>query len=241
MTKEQKEIFAYQMNLAKEQGIKEKEFKSYAQHHEDTIKDKITPQIRKKFLQAIKSTKETGKEHGFNMCIEDNGKLSSTNMCIGDECSIKLHQMHMPCAEKKIQGDFHTHPYLVDVKKYFNITFKASDQLIKSAIRQFLEEKGLTITMPSHADARDAILGKCAKKTEGTTCIGTDLDDSRVECWTPKDIGDDDCVRALADRLGLSIGEDKESTLPHEWIRSLFNIEMIDLKTAKRKNYGRRK
>ena len=235
-TKEQKDIFEYQMNLAKEQGNKDKEFKSYNQYHTDTIKDKITPKIRKKFLLALRNTRETGVEHGFHMCIEKDGKLSPGEMCIGNECSIKLHEMHMPCAEKKVQGDFHTHPYLVDAKKYFNITFRASDELMKSAVKQFLEEKGLTTTMPSHADARNAILGKCAKKTEGTTCIGTDLDDSRVECWTPRDIDDGDCVRALADRLGLSAGEDKESTLPHEWIRPLFKIETIDLKGTKRKN-----
>jgi hypothetical protein len=233
-TKEQKDIFEYQMNLAKEQGSKDKEFKSYNQYHTDTIKDKITPKIRKKFLLAIRQTKDTGKEHGFHLCIENDGKLSSTNMYIGDEHSIKLHEIHMPCAEKKLQGDFHTHPHLIDAKKYFNITFQASDKLMKSAIKQFVEERGLTVTMPSHSDARDAILGKCSKKTEGTTCVGTDLDNSRVECWTPKDIDDGDCIRALAEKLGATIDDDN-STIPHEWIRPLFNIEMIDLKTNKRK------
>ena len=236
-TQDQREIFEYQMNLAKEQGFKVQENESHIQDHTISIKDKITPKIRKKFSQALINTRETGVEHGFHICIEKDGKLSPGEMCVGDECSIKLHDMHMPCAEKKVQGDFHTHPYLVDAKKYFNTTFKASDKLMKSAVRQFLEEKGLTATMPSHSDARNAILGKCAKKTEGTTCVGTDLDNSRVECWTPKNIDDGDCVRALVDRLGLSQNDDKESTLPHEWIRPLFNIEIIDLKTTKRKNY----
>ena len=240
-TEEQKKIFDYQMDLAKEQGLEERELKSCANHQTYMIKDKITPQIRNKFLQAIRQTKETGVEHGFHLCIEKDGKLSPGEMCIGDECSIKLHQMNMPCAEKKIQGDFHTHPYLADVRKYFNITFKASDKLMKSAVRQFIEEKGLTVTTPSHSDARDAILGKCAKKTEGTTCIGTDLDDSRVECWTPKDIGEDSCVMALVERLGASTGEDNDSTLPHEWIRPLFNVETIDLKSIKRKSSDKQK
>lgn len=231
----QNNMFEYQMNLAKEQGIKEKELKSSTQQVRYTIKDKITPSIRKKFLLAIKNTKETGKEHGFHICIKDNGKLSATNMCIGGECSIKLHQMHMPCAEKKAQGDFHTHPYLADAKKYFSTTLKVSDKQMKSIVRQFIEEKGFTATMPSHSDARDAILGKCAKKTEGTTCIGTDLDDSRVECWTPKDIDNGNCIRALAEELGPSVNEDKESTLPHEWIRPLFNIEIIHLKDSQQR------
>ncbi len=233
-TKEQRDVFEYQINLAREQGLKEKELKPYTQHIQHTIKDKITPQIRKKFSQAIRRTKETGKEHGFHICIENNGKLSPINMCVGDECSIKLHQMHMPCVDKKIQGDFHTHPYFEDVKKYFNTTFKLSDQLKKAVIRQFVEEKGASVSMPSYSDALNAILGKCSKKTEGTTCIGTDLDDNRVECWTPKDISDDNCLRALVDRLEFSTSE---STLPHEWIRPLFNVEMIDLKNSKRKDH----
>lgn len=29
--------------------------------------------------------------------------------------------------------------------------------------------------------------------------------------------------------------EEKESTLPHDWVKPLFNIEMIDLKNARRK------
>jgi hypothetical protein len=233
-TKEQKEIFDYQ--TTKEHETKERELEYCNQNHTYTIKDRITPQIRKKFLLAIKQTKDSGKEHGFHICMDNNGKLSPGEMCIGNECSIKLQQMSMPCAEKKVQGDFHTHPYLEDVKKYFNITFHASDQLMKSAVRQFIEKKGLTITTPSHSDARGAILGKCAKKTNGTTCIGTDLDDSRVECWIPKDIHDDDCVRALVDRLDQSVSKEEKSTIPHEWIRPLFNVEMIDLKTVKRKN-----
>ncbi len=234
-TEKQREIFEHQMNLAKEQGIKEKEFKSSTRHIQHTIKDKITPQIRKKFSLAIKQTKDTGVEHGFHLCIEKDGKLSPGEMCIGNECSIKLYEMHMPCAEKKVQGDFHTHPYLVDMRKYFNITFKTSDKLMKSATEQFLEERGRTITMPSHSDARNAILGKCFKKTEGTTCVGTDLDNNRVECWTPKDIGEDSCVMALAERLGVPTGKDNDSTLPHEWLIPLFNIEMIDLKSVKRR------
>lgn len=135
--------------------------------------------------------------------------------------------------------DSHT-PLFERCKKYFNITFQASEQLMKSAVRQFIEKKGFTITTPSHSDARDAILGKCAKKTEGVTCIGADLDDSRIECWTPKNIDEGDCIKALVERLGQPVGDD-ESTLPHKWLIPLFNIEMIDLKTTKRKNYERRK
>ena len=47
------------------------------------IKDKTTPQSRKRFLEEIKHSKETGKERGFHICIEDNGKLSAGDTCIG--------------------------------------------------------------------------------------------------------------------------------------------------------------
>lgn len=240
-TEKQREIFEYQMNLAKEQGIKEKGLEPYTQYRSYTMKDKINPSIRKKISQAIRQTKETGVEHGFHLCIEKDGKLSPGDTCVGDECSIKLHEMHMPCADKKAQGDFHTHPYMADVRKHLNIMFKGSDELMKSAVRQFLEERGHTVTMPSHSDARNAILGKCAKKTEGTTCVGTDLDDNRIECWTPKNIDEGDCVKALVERLGQPVGEDDKSTLPHEWVRPLFNVEMIDLKGVKRKSSDKQK
>ncbi len=198
------------------------------------IKDKITPNMRKKFSQAIKNTRETGKEHGFYMCIENDGKLSATDMCIGDECSVDIHKIHAPCSGKKIQGDFHTHPYLEDIKKYFNISsFKAYDQLVKSAVEQFLEEKRFTVTMPSHTDLRNEILGKCAKKTEGTVCIGTDLDEGKIECWTAKDIDKGDCTKTLVDTLEISAGKNKGQTTPHEWIRPLFNVETIDLNSSK--------
>lgn len=74
-TEEQKEIFEHQMKLAKAQGLKEKVFKPHIKSHTD-MRDKITPQIRKKFLKAINQTKETGIEHGFHICIDNNGKLS---------------------------------------------------------------------------------------------------------------------------------------------------------------------
>ena len=67
------------------------------------LKDKVTPQLRKRFLQEIKKSKETGKERGFHMCIEDNGKLSAGNTCIANnsnmlskECSIIMSRKESP-------------------------------------------------------------------------------------------------------------------------------------------------
>ncbi len=198
------------------------------------IKDKITPQLRKRFLQEIKESKDTRKERGFHICIEDNGKLSARDTCIGEECSMKFQNVGISCPEKKVQGDFHTHPYLADVRKSFGITFKASDELIRSATETFLEERGMTPTIPSHADARSAVLGKCSKITEGTTCVAdnsnvlsSDLDLYNVECWTIKQMEDNDCLRALMEHISP---EEEGHKLPKDWIRPLFEIEMIRLK-----------
>ncbi len=191
------------------------------------IKDKVTSQLRNRFLQEIKNSKETGKERGFHICIEDNGKLSAGDTCIGEECSMKFQHVGISCSGKKAQGDFHTHPYLAEVRKTFGIAFKASDELIRSATEAFLEKRGLTPTIPSHADARSAVLGKCSKRTEGTTCIGSDLDLDKVECWTIKTMDDGDCIRALMEHISP---EEKEHKLPKDWVKPLFEIEMIKLK-----------
>lgn len=191
------------------------------------IKDNITPQLRKRFLQEIKKSAETGKERGFHICIEDDGKLSAGDTCTGDECSIKLQRVDISCPGKKAQGDFHTHPHLTEVRKSFGITFKASDELIKLATEVFLKGRGTSPTIPSHADLRSAVLGKCSKRVEGTTCIGSDLDTENVECWTVEHMDDGDCVRALMEHLSP---ESEEHKLPEDWIRPLFEIEMIRLK-----------
>ena len=152
---------------------------------------------------------------------------------------MKFQNISISCPGKKVQGDFHTHPYLDEVKKSFGITFKASDELIRSATETFLEEtfleeRGLSSTIPSHADARSAVLGKCSKRTEGTTCVAnnsnmlsSDLDLNKVECWTIKQMDDGDCIRALVEHISP---EEEEHKLPKDWIKPLFEIEMIRLK-----------
>lgn len=161
------------------------------------------------------------------MCIEESGKLSAGDTCIGEECTMRFQSTEVSCPEKRVQGDFHTHPYLADIRKSFGITFKASDELIRAAVETFLETRGMTATIPSHADARTAILGKCSKRTEGTTCVGSDLDLEKVECWNIKRIDDGDCIRALMEHISP---EEEENKLPKDWIKGLFDIEMIRLK-----------
>lgn len=197
------------------------------------IKDKTNPELRKRFLQEIKKSKETDTERGFHICIEKDGKLSAGSVCVGDGCSLKFPHVDVSCPGKKVQGDFHTHPYLSEVKKRFGLThMKVSDKLIKSAVSTFLEEGGVTPTIPSHGDAISAMMGKCSKRTNGTTCVGSDLDESKVECWTVNDdIDEGDCFTAFMEQMS---SEEKGSKLPKDWIRPLFEKEMINLKKARR-------
>lgn len=202
------------------------------------IKDKINPELRKRFLQEIKRSKETDIERGFHICIEKNGKLSAGDTCVGDKCSLKFPHISVSCPGKKVQGDFHTHPYLSDVRKKFGLTHKVSDQLIKSAIGIFLAERGITPTIPTQGDAISAILGKCSKKTNGTTCIGSDLDESKVECWTVnEDIGNGDCFTAFMERISP---EETGSKLAKDWVKPLFEKEMINLKKASKDGHDKR-
>lgn len=194
------------------------------------IKDKINPQLRKRFLQEIKETKSAGLERGFHICIEDDDKLSAGTTCIGKECGLKFENVELTCPGKRVQGDFHTHPYKADIKKEFGITFKPSKELMKSATETFLEERGIESTTPSQADVLSAILGKCSKRTKGTTCIGTDLEDKKIECWTIKEDllnkpDDQNCVKAFVEHF-----HDEIEVPPKEWTKPLFDVEKITLK-----------
>lgn len=189
------------------------------------ISDNITPEIRERFSREIKESKLTNTERGFYMCIEENGKLSAGKTCTGEHCGIQFSELIDPCKGKKIQGDFHTHPYLAQIKKEFGLK-NPSKELMRSSINKFLKERNITPTTISQGDGIGTILGKCSNKTEGTTCIGSDIDEKLVECWTLKQINDIDCMRALTHRASAGY---KGSIPPKDWILSLFNKEMIKL------------
>ena len=53
---------------------------------------------------------------------------------------------------------------------------------LKAVIMSSLR-KGYEPTNPSHQDVLAAILEKYTKMTNGTTCIDSDLDMDKVECW----------------------------------------------------------
>ena len=76
------------------------------------IKDKITPELKKRFLKEIKLSGESGKERGLFLCYDKKGELfpSKTFEGIKGKISEKEWKEHSICPGN-IQGNFHTHRY----------------------------------------------------------------------------------------------------------------------------------
>lgn len=118
-------------------------------------------------------------------------------MYVGKESSTRFHLPTISCPGRKVQGEFHTHPYFKDIRKQSNFTVsEVSDKQLKAAIMSSLR-KGYEPTSPSHQDVLAALLDICTKMTNGTTCIGSDLDIDKIECWTVKNFSKWNCIRRL--------------------------------------------
>ena len=192
-----------------------------------SIKDKITPGLKRAMLESIKKTKDSGNEHGFLMCTDKDEKLSvSATKCEGDACEMVISIFPESCPEKKIQGLFHTHPQRLFAE--IQLGRKLTEKDIKNMV--IVDTKGniMTLQTPSHEDALSALLAKCEKDTEGTVCTAADLEPDKVGCWTPKKGAANlvTCRYAKRDKILT-----KEKYIgPKMWIRPLFNKEIIDLK-----------
>lgn len=191
------------------------------------IKNKITPELKKAFLEEIKKTKDTGREQGFPICISGKGELfSSIKKCEGEECGFIIKNVHEYCPDR-VQGVFHTHPYLINAERFHG--HKLSEKEIENTIniyRRHFERKGITVQSPTHHDLTDTLYNQCIGETEGTVCTGTDLDLDKVECWTIKGekVKVRDCSRAVEEY------KERISEKPREWIKPLFDVEIINLK-----------
>ena len=200
------------------------------------IKDKITPLLKEKFRETIKKTINTGKDQGFFICSDKQGGLYPSKSCEGDECKIMLEGKSTICPQN-IGGDFHTHHYLSSAKRKYKESGKQvpiDDMLKQEIIRSLIDthkEKGivgLSPIVPAYRDALNAILHKCMTTTETTTCVGSDLEENKIECWTPKDtVRKGQCVRAIFE-LRKSEGQ-KKDFFPKKWIVPLFDKEQIIL------------
>ncbi len=205
------------------------------------IKDKITPELKKRFLEDIIKTKASGNERGFFLCENEERKLFAAQSCEGTDCNIRLGDPRKGCpSETKNQGEFHTHPYMFGAK----LELKKRRQKIPSdgELRSFMDKnirevhekitkvKGVTMDTPSYTDVLMALLNKYTGMTGGTTCTASDAGDHKVECWTIKDLPKDK-LKELA-----TIGMRELDKVKHEgsqttkkWIDNIFDREIIYL------------
>lgn len=198
------------------------------------IKNRITPEIKKAFLEELKKTRDSGKEQGFLICLENdnnkNGRLSiSKKRCIGDECGFVIKDVTEYCPDK-VQGAFHTHPNFINIERFYGRkpTEKETERAVK-LYRKGFEKEGVNLTTPSHHDVVNTLMSQCIGESEGTVCTGNDLELEKVECWTVKGekIKIRDCSRAKEEF------EERIAEQPRKWIKPLFDREIINLKTKK--------
>lgn len=208
------------------------------------IKEKITPQLKSRFLEEIRKTMERGKERGLFLCIDDKEALSPDKTCEGDDCSVELKDPAKACIGKKVQGEFHTHPYLFAAKKTLAERGEIipSDDMLKERMKnniRLLHERrgipGITIESPSYSDLVLTLLSKCFKQTNGTMCTGSDLDDDKIECWTPKDVDKVDRflrhIQCHTAAVEIEKSGTEEGSFPIKpWIVPIFEREIIHLK-----------
>jgi hypothetical protein len=193
------------------------------------MKDKITQELKKSFLEAIKKTADTGKEHGFFICEDKEGKLYASNRkCEGSSCDIIAYPTAGECSGK-INGFFHAHPNISTIEKFYNIKLSQDEiyELI-SISKELSKKENISIQTPSHRDVLTSLLQKCQKETEGTVCTASDMEKDKIECWTPRKHAANfiTCGYAKIDDARIrDLG-----IYPKTWIKPLFKKELIDLK-----------
>lgn len=191
------------------------------------IKDKITPELKKLFRDAIKNTMDTGIEHGFLLCLDNKGSITPADVCKGDGCQVTIPRT----CPVKTQGNFHTHPILAHYNR--ELTKIGSSKLSKKDVLSFIKETNKTSKdkydpqAPSRGDALLSLTDKCRNISNGTVCIGSDLEEG-IKCWTPKEISAQNCARAFKEFIDISPIEKTEQL--EQWSKDLFNVETINVK-----------
>lgn len=210
------------------------------------IKNKISPELRSRFTEDIKKSKESGKERGFFLCENKEGKLIPAESREGTEVDIHLGDARTGCPSgTKTYGEFHTHTYLYTVKKELrkegkigpNEELKIDKELkirmsknIKEAHERITGVKGITINTPSYTDVLRALLGKSINVTNGTICTSTDVETNKVECWTIKDLGKDKLKKlAIIGMKELDKVKPTGSQLMKKWLDDISDRETIEL------------
>lgn len=189
------------------------------------IKDKITPELKKAFLESIKRTEDSGNEHGFFICANRDGKLAASKIkCEGDTCKITTRLSSEICPYKN-QGFFHVHPQKLRIEK--QLGRKVTEENKKNIAITDSKGRLIAAQTPSYLDVLVALQTKCDRLTEGTICTAGDFEPDKVGCWTLK--------KGAANFLTCSYAKmdnilTKEKGIPPKtWIKNLFNKEIIDL------------
>lgn len=193
------------------------------------IKDKITPQLKNRFIEEINNTIKDGREHGFLMCVDKEGKLSATQSCKGVECTINLESLMDQCPVK-VQGDFHTHPHGAQARQYIkkNLGRDVPFEAAKKIINDIAKDMNISIEGPSYGDLLGTLILRYEDKTLGTTCTGSDINPDEVECWSTKnEIKEIEADEAMIEYFDYGAEVSKS---PPEWVKPLFDKEKIDLK-----------
>jgi hypothetical protein len=215
------------------------------------IKDKITSKLKERLKDAIKKTIDTGKEQGFYICKDKNkqlklskGKLFADKGCEGRQCDIAIGRPQDACLGEINQGDFHTHPYtslgpferMTLIKTYgYDRVKEDLKNVIKEEFKYLHEKEGLkdmSINTPSYIDTLKALGFKCNGLTQGTTCIDTDIEKDKVECWTVRKT-DKNTMRKNCNKMEeeWKYAVRRREGIPiKKWIVSVFDKEIIDLK-----------
>lgn len=194
-----------------------------------TLKDKITPDIKNRFRKEIEEATKTGKERGLLLCKDKNNILSPSKSSVENEDFINLKELKDSCPFK-IQGDFHVHVHIADAKKFignFVPKEKINDNEIRDLIIKTYKDKGISITSPSYGDVLGTLILKHKKQIIGTTCIGSDAEPEKVECWTAKDKINERFYDMAKNDLGNS---NLINHYPNKKIANLFDKEIINLK-----------
>lgn len=199
------------------------------------IKDKITPEIKSRFLAAIEKTKQTGKEHGFFLCLDNSGNISPSRTKSGEMHELDLGSPIIGCPGKKMQGDFHTHSYFTTTKTMSKLVKPGTSdddirKLINNEFNKYKKDLGikeLSINSPSEKDLLKTILHNCAGISK-TTCVASDMGDDKVECWTAKKTTPDICTMTY----NMLFEDEKEriTVMYDKRVIPLFDKETIHLK-----------
>jgi hypothetical protein len=208
------------------------------------IKDKIAPKLKERLKDAIKKTIDTGKEQGFYICKDKEGKLFTDKECEGTGCDLTMSRPQDACKGEINQGDFHTHPYtsidtferMILIRTYgYDRVENDLKNVVKEEFKHLHEREGLKnmpISTPSYTDALKHLGYKCDGVTQGTVCIGTDIEKDKIECWTVKETDketmDKNCAKMEEEWIRAS--RLRGSAPVKKWIIPLFEKEIIDLK-----------